>query len=264
MSYVTTLSNWSRVVRNANAMLASLDSQFQYISGASFELILVFQGSKEDFDKHYHLPSNIRNFVKLITVDDNSTFYEYPLRNIGIRRARGEYIVACSSDIVFSWTFSDVIIRKLWVPNSLYRSFREKSIDLHAGIPVMPEPIYASQQVIDFTKATSELRMDLMTGASGDFIGMHRNHWYEFRGFLENGLTLHVDSLLLFDFSGYDFPIIVRFTGFHYHLDHVKTSAVLPSVPHTRIGEHDLVCKGYISRYLSEFYRPAECCKQDL
>lgn len=64
-------------------------------------------------------------------------FFEFPAKNIGIRRAGGEYVLATNSDIVFSEEMIIYLAKNILSPNAFFRADR---YDIKTPIPVELSP----------------------------------------------------------------------------------------------------------------------------
>jgi hypothetical protein len=167
-------------------------------------------------EEHEHLPN-----ADVIPV------FEYVGKNVGIRRARGEYVLATNPDNLFTPAIIDVFARRDLEPDSFYRVDR---FDVRAPLPegsvrkklafcrthiwrvnelgrsVVFERApgwWASRprQLQRILRARTEKRAAddapesrIHTNASGDFLLMHRERWRELRGYPELPTAGHIDG----------------------------------------------------------------------
>lgn len=130
-------------------------------------------------ENHPPIASVIRHSgIRVITVDtgmhnmmhghDLLPFFEYRAKNVGIRRAQGEWILCMNPDILLSsevrWEISDMLL-----PGAFYQAARHDVCDGNL-VRVVHGP--------------------------GDFILMHRNKWNFLTGYLDVVSYSHIDSLL--------------------------------------------------------------------
>lgn len=114
------------------------------------------------------------------TIDD---FLEYPAKNVGIRRAKGQFIASINSDIIFCPDLVDNIKKELQA-NIIYRATR---------IDIRPDYLYVCFPL--HNKYVLERNSGYMN-AAGDFLLMHRNMWDHLTGYCEEfpWQRLHKDA----------------------------------------------------------------------
>jgi len=148
------------------------------------EIIMVEWNPPEDRPP---LASTIkRSGVRVITVprdlhntthgNDLLPFFEYRAKNVGIRRAHGEWILSMNPDILLG----QEMLERLgydFDPQFFYQAPRH---DIRDG------------------------KLVQVTRGPGDFVLMHRNKWSDLRGYLDIVSYSHIDSLLVWtaEFSG--------------------------------------------------------------
>ncbi len=200
--------------------------------------------------------------------------FEFIAKNIGIRRAKGEYILCTNADVIFSEKLVSFIAQKELSLGKLYRSDRldfkraGEEIDVskidyerfernirnqvfefytRGGVTRMESPksiplrlmmvksrIFLEKnkfRLFDWwnTKLKLEqyLKKDIFVydyhcSASGDMALMHRNHWSEIKGYLEDTwISTHTDTLQVimtaaFGLQVHDLPYPV------YHQHHER------------------------------------------
>jgi hypothetical protein len=144
--------------------------------------------------------------------------FEFIAKNVGIRRARGEYVLATNADSLFTPAVIDVLARRELEPDSFYRVDR---FDVRAPLPEgtvrkklafcrrhiwrvhelgrtvtfdrppgwwrsRPRPLRRALLAMPDKRAdhdSPEARVH--TNASGDFLLMHRDRWHELRAYPE-------------------------------------------------------------------------------
>ena len=151
--------------------------------------------------------------------------YQMIAKNVGIRRARGTFIVVTNVDIFFS---NDLVARmadRNLEGGNLYRAFRydaEKGVRTLKGI---------SNKLIRINLSNKD---ELCTNACGDFQMMHRKDWNTLRGYYEGDLfSIHLDSMFEYHAVYNGFPEHVfsppRVT---YHVEH--DGGWVPGVEHSK------------------------------
>ena len=114
--------------------------------------------------------------------------YQMTAKNVGIRRAKGEFILATNIDILFSDELIQKISERCLEKGNIYRAYR---YDTKPGVKNVES---AKKNLIRLNLSHSD---ELCTNACGDFQLMHRDDWFRLRGYYENDLfSIHIDSLL--------------------------------------------------------------------
>ena len=134
---------------------------------------------------------------KQIGAPDQMTMCEYYAKNIGIRRAQGQFVLTCNPDI----TFDSQFMRRL-VPNTLY--YAAKWHLLKNGTP------------------RHQKRADI-NWALGDFTLIDKESWEQLKGFVELPIWGGCDSLFAYDciYAGKNVMPMDDFILLHldHHLD---------------------------------------------
>jgi hypothetical protein len=188
-------------------------------------------------DSRQHCP------IRIITVSgeihrqlprsEQLPLFEYIGKNVGIRRALGEYILVTNPDIIFTEPLVNYLETSRLNSQCFYRATRydiDEAIPLDQ--PLEEQIVFCRQHVVringylssadyrtgrksilhgkligllDYvTWRLSHFPLDRpFTNASGDFFLMHRQHWEELRGYPEIVGTdsdgkLHIDAFMLY------------------------------------------------------------------
>lgn len=192
---------------------------------------------------------------------DKLPLYQMIAKNVGIRRAKGEFILCTNADIIFSEELFKFFSEKRLKMGCIYRTLRvdvdnkELNFDSYSHLigycknNIIRVNGYTSHKNINELKDESfwigilnnlnryNLFRDmeeklvsefLFTNACGDFQLMHRSHWFDLRGYPEfDKYSFHIDSILEYQafYSGLKEKIL---TDNHciYHIEH--TSGFIP------------------------------------
>lgn len=174
--------------------------------------------------------------------------YQMIAKNAGIRRARGEYILATNVDILFDDALFEIITdtSKLQ-PGKIYRSDRwdippdlmdcgdirtirdlaprrTTCVNAAAG-SVAPADFQQGNQAQPETSGAYRDNLskpDLHLNACGDFQLMDRQSWHRLRGYVEfDGFSIHIDSLLGYcAFAHGVEEVRLPSAARHFHIDH--------------------------------------------
>jgi len=153
---------------------------------------------------------------------DKMPMFEYVAKNVGLRRSKGEYVLATNSDIIFSAELVSFLALKELSQECFYRIDRydvEKLVPLDISIEKQLEfcakywvrvytikgDIKRSYRFLDYqylrslgARLINHPIARIHTNASGDFFLMHRDHWHSLRGYPELPTHAHTDSHMCF------------------------------------------------------------------
>lgn len=154
--------------------------------------------------------------------------YQMIAKNVGIRRSRGEFILCTNADIIFSEPLFKFLYGKGLEKNKIYRVIRvdvdNKRLDFESYDELLD---YCTSNVLringynsfanksddfnenywiyllneveryNFFSDSAEKISVYFTNACGDFQLMHREHWFDLRGYPEfDKYSFHIDSIL--------------------------------------------------------------------
>ncbi len=189
---------------------------------------------------------------------DRVPLYEFIGKNVGIRRANGQYILATNPDIIFT----DSLIFALSGGTLSYGYYyRTNRYDVESPLPVFTSIYelfnYCSSHVVQVNNYSGSSKRNLkqqcfylldriiwrvnhpthdrpFTNAAGDFLLMNRGHWLNLKGYPEligsdSYGRLHVDGMILFT-AMYNGMREVRLddTLRIYHQEHPRKSDTMP------------------------------------
>lgn len=199
------------------------------------------------------VPNEVHNrFPKF----DRIGLFEYLGKNVGARRARGEYILTTNSDLIYPEELIEFFANKKLKPSSFYRLDRydfdygiEVPIDLGTKEQInflMPhfllinnrygsaflrnEKLFSLRKFIRFFTYLKNVIIYFpypppYNNADGDFFLMHRNNWFYLKGYPELG--------------DYNFPNALCFMALALGLKQIilKYPLVVYHQQHQRVGE---------------------------
>jgi hypothetical protein len=232
------VSDAQRIVDLFSRILKIFAEIFGFYPGMSIELVAAYCPSESAVGKFYetfHVPRELRRFFYVIEVPPSFVksrmkshnieyFPEFDMKNIGIRRAHGEYILSMNADIIPPVGFFESIVKQAFSPLSYIRSRR--LMTHYSRVPniirhwfINQHPIWQQQQ---YTNVCGDRRYydKYERDGCGDFQGAHREMWHSVHGFLESEHVFHVDTGLSLDFSAFPSFLYVRVIGTNIHLQH--------------------------------------------
>lgn len=161
---------------------------------------------------------------------DNSDIlplFQMIAKNVGIRRAQGDWILATNPDIIFSSEIFEFLARGELDHNAFYRASRyDIKYNLLPRAPI--DELLGMCQMSVVRAQDPKSPTGIHTNACGDFTMLSREQWHYLRGYPEYELwSMHIDSLFLF---------IADVAGMHqcllgwpvYHFKHVGSWSTTP------------------------------------
>jgi hypothetical protein len=109
-------------------------------------------------------------------------YLEFPAKNIGIRRARGQFILTSNCDVFFGRCVLDALEGRTLRPRSLYRAPRH-DINLPDGCTTIDWTVLEDATIL--AGPAHRLKPPFMGSATGDFVMLDRQSFHEMRGFNE-------------------------------------------------------------------------------
>lgn len=180
---------------------------------------------------------------------DRLPLYQMIGKNVGIRRARGEFILATNIDVLLSPALFEHITGPALRSGNIYRGNRwdvdRRILDLQSPDDMLEQAETLAFQV-NYPHATVSFNDDIPeqipmmdylgysllpevhTMACGDFQLMHRDDWSRVRGYSEiDTFSFHLDSLFAVTchFAGID-EINFGNDYLHFHIDHTLGTSV--------------------------------------
>jgi hypothetical protein len=161
---------------------------------------------------------------------DKIPLFEHIGRNVGVRRARGEYVLVTSPEVLYNEDLIKFLTSRRLSPDCFYRADRYdvdatvplqanveeqlafcakhvSRVDVRGGTITLHRPpvglgrISLAMQMClhilnSYRRRNSRIEDRLHTNASGDFLLMLRDHWHALRGFPELPTYGHMDGYL--------------------------------------------------------------------
>jgi len=163
----------------------------------------------------------------------NSTvldFYQMIAKNVGVRRAKGDWILVTNPDVVFSNNLVAYLATAELDPSRLYRALRHDLGTSHVEGSTAVEILdFCRRNVVAVHGAKF---MGLHTHACGDFTMLHRTAWEDLRGYPEFDLwSIHIDSVLMAmaQAAGYE-EVVLQNDCCIYHIEHGRSWVVNPEL----------------------------------
>lgn len=259
LSIVTITRNDTHVERMAERTQAYIDSIYYLAEKYQrrVEMIIVEwnpPSAKPTLHQAFNFPT-YHNFVSTVIVQvptevhdsyqrkNNLPLYQMIGKNVGIRRARGKFVLATNIDVLLSEELFELITSPAMQPGKIYRSNRwdvDRNILDKTTAKAMLESArelcfqinYAHATVlknasIGLTEPTADyagfrLLPDLHTMACGDFQLLHRDDWSKLTGYSElDTFSLHLDSLFAINCHYAEVEEVRLDNRYpHYHIDH--------------------------------------------
>ena len=178
-------------------------------------------------------------------------FFEYHAKNIGIRQAKGEYILCSNSDIIFSESLIELLSKKKLLKKHFYRAYKYRmKRDIPNGLTYY--------ELLKFCKKKSYVssrgkgnkggkgnRGGIFAPGAGDFFLMHRDNYEDVRGYPE----IRCDGLGIDDFILYCSSVFLKQFIFEdpphrvYHQLHQKRWETYDRRHHTIEGNKQMMVK---------------------
>jgi hypothetical protein len=109
-------------------------------------------------------------------------YHEFIAKNVGIRRARGRFVLASNCDVFLGREVLDVIARGGLEPRAVYRAVR---YDLNETIGEQGVAWADLEDPQNLAGRPRTLKPPFMDGATGDFLLLDRESFHQIRGFNE-------------------------------------------------------------------------------
>ncbi len=157
-----------------------------------------------------------------LTLNPHLKYLEYVAKNVAIRRASGDYILASNCDVYFGRRILDVLAGRALQPRTVYRAVRH---DLEMS--ATPSDWDALEDPGSLDAPPRPLKLPLMLGGTGDFVLLDRETFHELRGFNEVYRLARMGVDANFMLKAFSSGVqIVDIGGPVYHVNHVGSYRV--------------------------------------
>lgn len=188
---------------------------------------------------------------------DKFPLFQMIAKNVGIRRAEGEYLLCTNVDVLFSEELAGWLARGDIDPGCVYRIDRSDvgATAIPEGLDLAARLAFCRDRVVRVhgqygTHAPDAPRQGdpdkLHTEACGDFTLMSRKAWLDLRGYPEFHLwSIYLDGLLLHAARASGMPqVVLRDPLRLYHIEHASGWAV------DQTTDRQFPCLDYHAQYL--------------
>jgi hypothetical protein len=236
LSLVTILTNKEMYVPLFQRNLEVLARYTRNYAHLPFEMIVCWGKMRQDdppFEKAIKVPSEMLPYLRVIPLPYGfgsefhpPVFPEYLARNVGIRRARGEFIVSMSADVCPHISVFDGILHQQFTHFSFIRCPRTE-VDLAMTADQLCDIAAAVPHRFSQSLLTRDDFDDWVAGCGGDFQGCHFAMWTLVRGYPEGSWTLHVDTRFNAEIIAAHVTWVFRKTfTCEFHLRHAQVSQI--------------------------------------
>lgn len=254
---------------------------------ARVELVFVDYATPSDrspLSETFTLPESLRGRVRFINVPEsvhtqlqnklNSTlgFFEYIVKNIGIRRSNGQFVLSTNPDNLFPSTLFQLIAEEDFNEGVFYRSVRWdtrdntfKDITVHELTQLIAEPWRLRHVDVKKRCAVGDGRFVLIDSdqrlldqaypcGGGDFIMLSKKLWSVANGFDEAPANPNVDAVFISKMMkmipGYARMFI---NPLNMHQKHAKKNVKRPAIVNHDVVMAEYACNG-VSQKLGKQY----------
>ena len=126
--------------------------------------------------------SSIRGIRRALSLNPRLEYLEFPAKNVGVRRARGRFVLTSNCDVYFGRRIFDVLAEDTLEPRVLYRAPRH-DLTLPAERPPLDWSVLEDPR--NLAGPAHVLKPPYMGSATGDFVLLDRESFHEIGGFNE-------------------------------------------------------------------------------
>ena len=247
-----------RILPRINIVFEFLDMYFEKYPAAPIEIVHVFENNPEQKNRP-NVGDFLRNHLRVIDIPEEKVrkikeennidyFPEFILKNIGIRRSHGEYIVCCNADTIPPASFLEAARKKELSPFALIRTkFVEKKreyISKNQNLRNLLNPRQVEHVLYNWNNPTRTLNTAFQKQGSGNFQGCHRRIWERFGGYAEGPWVFHVDTAMMLEFSALtELTYVSKYIG-SVHVEHKPVSKETQHFPDIKAMQQKAPCLG--------------------
>lgn len=228
-----------------NKELTWLDDYVKKYPSTPLEVVIVMMTHTKGMDVIYPKDA-IKPHVRMVMVPsdqspDEKSNVEYIMRNIGIRRATGKFIVTGRADTLVPISLLDAARRHELSVMSIIRS--ESKVQFmkyeQASTSIIPPP--STQQLIDWKDPFNEVGTNVEQHSM--LQGCHRKMWEAINGYVEGPWYSEVDTALMLEFPSLtEKTYVQRFNGALQYSTGIKQKLIgFPNIKKIAI---QAACKG--------------------
>ena len=260
-SHVTTLSQTRDIMKRFNITMSVISDTLKDYPDISFELLVVFCAETSGrFADFFSVPSELQKFIRVIEIPYEyveqtkqrlgiSSYPDYPMRNIGIRRARGEYITCGSCDVIPPIGLFDAARYRCFTPISYIRTERILGFGKAKNLTKIHHEQRQFWQYVIFPEKDSGYDLDIYIDACGDLQGMHRDAWHLLKGYIESSYNFNIDAVLAFERASLAGPLYIQYFSGGVHIEHMKVSDQTKHIDPWDENMRSLMTKGELTHF---------------
>ena len=170
-----------------------------------------------------------------LSLNPRLEYLEFIAKNVGVRRARGRFVLTSNCDVFLGRQILDVLCRRALEPGVVYRAPRY-DIKLAADHSSLDWEVLEDPRNLD--GPASRLKPPFMSGGTGDFILLDRETFHAVRGFNEvyRAARIGIDRNFIVKALSSGLPI-VDIGGPVYHVNHAGSYHLTQQAYHGREDE---------------------------
>jgi hypothetical protein len=172
--------------------------------------------------RQFHMPYFLMEILK--SKFNISYLPEFILKNAGVRRARGEFILAFNSDAVLHKEIFDYILHQQFSLLTYYRAPRiEVSCSNSRGVILYIDqtPAKSNQDLLNICYDPL-FSYHFYRYGNGDLQGCHWQMWQNARGFVENDCVFFIDIMFCIEATAQPSELFVKTITNVFHIIHDK------------------------------------------
>jgi hypothetical protein len=161
------------------------------------------------------------DYQDALSLNPRLRYLEYVAKNVGVRRARGRFVLATNCDIYLGRRVIDALEHDALAPRVVYRAPRH---DLKLGLDQSNVDWDMLEDPANLDGPARNLRPPYMAGGTGDFLLLDRDTFHELRGFNEvyRMVRAGIDRNFVVKALSSGVPL-ADIGGPVYHVNHVGT-----------------------------------------
>jgi hypothetical protein len=165
-------------------------------------------------------------YHRALSLNPRLEYLEFIAKNVGIRRARGAFVLASNCDVYFGRAVLDVFERAALEPRVLYRAPR-RDLKLASDLSSLDWEVLEDPR--NLAGPAHELKPPFMASATGDFVLLDRETFHAIGGFNEvyRVARIGIDRNVLVKAISSGIRI-ADIGGPVYHVNHVGSYRLLP------------------------------------